>query len=184
MLVGYALNHDAGVYRMWNPTTDRVIVSCGIIWLRRMYFEQQQGPPNVIVGPTFTNEVWEGVGNDDTVEPSIDENVGNNETSNDEEKETESLDIERNDDSEDETCGDQEDSDDESFDDQEDSMVEDDNNITTGSDNGNITTTRSGRTVKPPSRLIEELGNSFLYNEIANVTNAERNYLAQIIAMQ
>ena len=170
MLVGYALNHDAGVYRMFNPETDRVIISRDIIWLRRMFFEQQQGPQNIIVGPTFTNEVWEGVGNEESNEPSVDETVANNEN---EENEIESIDNEQNGESDDESYGEH-----------EDSVAEEDESISTGSDTGNITTTRSGRTVKPPSRLIEEIGNSSIYNEIANVTNAERNYLAQIIAMQ
>ena len=39
MMVGYALNHAEGVYKMWNPITNRIIVSRDIIWMRRMYYK-------------------------------------------------------------------------------------------------------------------------------------------------
>ena len=64
MLVGYAIKRDSGVYRMWNETTNRVIVSKDVIWLKRMYFLQTTAVPDIINEPTFTNEVWEGTDND------------------------------------------------------------------------------------------------------------------------
>ena len=39
MFVGYAMNHDGDVYRMWNPETVRVMISRDVIWLKRMFFE-------------------------------------------------------------------------------------------------------------------------------------------------
>ena len=39
MFVGYALNHEGNVYRMWDPSTRRIHVSRDIIWLERMFFE-------------------------------------------------------------------------------------------------------------------------------------------------
>ena len=44
MFVGYAIDHDGDVYRMWNPNTNRVLVSRDVIWLKRMYFEPKEIP--------------------------------------------------------------------------------------------------------------------------------------------
>ena len=156
MLVGYAINHDSGVYRMWNETTNRVIVSRDVIWLKRMYFLQPTVVPDIINEPTFTNEVWEGTDNDGdegNVDPLIAESR--------EEPEDETTDDEENHSEESETDD-----------------IENENEVNEPNPpeaSRNVTTTRSGREIRPPSRLIEEIG---------NVTNAERNYLAQIIMMQ
>ena len=39
MLVGYAFDHAGDVYGMWNPDTNRVLISRDIIWLKRIFFE-------------------------------------------------------------------------------------------------------------------------------------------------
>ena len=39
MMVGYSMDHADGVYKMWNPITNRIIVSRDIIWMRRMYYK-------------------------------------------------------------------------------------------------------------------------------------------------
>ena len=44
MFVGYAINHDGDVYCMWDPNTNRVLISRDIIWLKRMYFEPKVIP--------------------------------------------------------------------------------------------------------------------------------------------
>ena len=51
MFVGYAMEHDGDVYRMWNPETDRVLISRDVIWMKRMFFEPKK--PKAI-------EVWAG----------------------------------------------------------------------------------------------------------------------------
>ena len=33
MMVGYALNHGAGTYRLYNPKTKRIIMSRNVTWL-------------------------------------------------------------------------------------------------------------------------------------------------------
>ena len=48
MFVGYAINHDSAVYRMWNEETNRVIVSRDVIWLRRMFYVQPDTVPDII----------------------------------------------------------------------------------------------------------------------------------------
>ena len=40
MMVGYCLQHDTGVYRMWDPNTNRIHVTRDIIWLQRMFFTE------------------------------------------------------------------------------------------------------------------------------------------------
>lgn len=45
MFVGYAKCKSANV-KMWDPNTNRVVVSCGVIWLGSMDFQQDC---NVIV---------------------------------------------------------------------------------------------------------------------------------------
>ena len=151
MLVGYAFNHDSGVHLMWNENTNRIIVSRDVIWLKRMYFERPTANPDMITEPNFTNEVREGDDNNGD-ESNGDEGIQ------DEENDRESIDNE-------EDLG-------------EDTENEDENNDTTEPNlteaSRNVTTTRSGREIRPPPRLIEEIG---------NVTNAERNYLAHIIMM-
>gem|GEM_PF-6951265 len=52
MFVGYAVNHDGDVYRMWNQETDRVMISRDVIWLKRMYFENLRQEV-VEVGPSI-----------------------------------------------------------------------------------------------------------------------------------
>jgi hypothetical protein len=38
MFVGYATKSGGDVYRMWNPHTNRLMITRDIIWLKRMYF--------------------------------------------------------------------------------------------------------------------------------------------------
>jgi hypothetical protein len=40
MFIGYAMDHDGNCYRMWNPTTDGVHVTCNIIWIWRMFYNK------------------------------------------------------------------------------------------------------------------------------------------------
>ena len=41
MFVCYMDDHDGDVYGMWNPNTGRVTVTRDIIWLQRMYFNEE-----------------------------------------------------------------------------------------------------------------------------------------------
>ena len=49
MFVGYAPEHPGDTYRMWNPKTDRVIVSRDVIWLKRMFFPAKKTVPEIRV---------------------------------------------------------------------------------------------------------------------------------------
>ena len=42
MLVGYNVNSGGDVYRMWNPTTSRVICTRDIIWLKKMFYTKSE----------------------------------------------------------------------------------------------------------------------------------------------
>ena len=41
MMVGYSVNHSDGVYRMWNPSSNRILISRDVVWLKRMYFQPE-----------------------------------------------------------------------------------------------------------------------------------------------
>ena len=132
MLVGYALNHDSGVYRLWNEATDRVIVSRDVTWLKRMYFEKRAENPEMIVAPTFTNEVWEGEDDNESIlEPSIDESEQSEDDSDTGSQQT---------------------------DDNNEDSGEEIENEEEGGQNAEATVTRRGRIVIPPERLLEESG--------------------------
>ena len=164
MFVGYAINHDSRVYRMWNRETNRIIISRDVIWLKRMFFERPVPIADVIVAPTFTNEVWEGNDNEDIVDPSIDKSNDEDDDGSDSEKESEE--------------------------DTDDKIETDDENVSANSansenNNPKVYTTRSGRGSKAPTRLNEEMGQpKKITNEISNLTHAERNYLAHLVLMQ
>ena len=40
MFVGYSLTHPTGCYRMYDPKTHRVHVSCDMVWLHSMYYQK------------------------------------------------------------------------------------------------------------------------------------------------
>eukprot|EP00957_Ditylum_brightwellii_P002739 210402-Ditylum_brightwellii.AAC.1 len=46
---GYAVNNSNGVYRMWNPSSNRVLVSRDVTWLKRMFFQPVNTPPELVV---------------------------------------------------------------------------------------------------------------------------------------
>ncbi len=41
MFVGYPANQEADSVRMWNPDTNEVVTSRGVIWLKCMFFEHK-----------------------------------------------------------------------------------------------------------------------------------------------
>jgi Reverse transcriptase (RNA-dependent DNA polymerase) len=41
MFVGHARNHDGDCYEMWNPSTNKIYVTRDVIWLNRMYFDEE-----------------------------------------------------------------------------------------------------------------------------------------------
>eukprot|EP00957_Ditylum_brightwellii_P139208 10610137-Ditylum_brightwellii.AAC.1 len=49
MMSGYAVNNTDGVYRMWNPASNRVLVSQDVTWLKRMFFQPINPPPELVV---------------------------------------------------------------------------------------------------------------------------------------
>ena len=74
ILVGYAINHPEGCYRMYDPATHRVHQSRDVVWLHRMFYEKcnnntELNTNNVSVGNLRNNsdgdlrfvEVGEGV---------------------------------------------------------------------------------------------------------------------------
>jgi hypothetical protein len=41
MFVGYNNYHSGNYYKMYNPVTSRVVITCDAIWLGRMYYTRQ-----------------------------------------------------------------------------------------------------------------------------------------------
>jgi hypothetical protein len=147
MLVGYALDHAGDVYRMWNPKTGRVHVTRDIIWLRRMFFKKIEDPEEIIVAPDVVvdeahknvSEVQAGESgasqpDEESTTTSDDESVEVGESSGTRSGDSHMIGNEN----EDEIV-------------EEESEDEDDDVI-------GAETTRSGRAVVPPTRLIEEYG--------------------------
>ena len=70
MFVGYPPNRESDSVRMWNPSTNRVMVTRDVIWLKRMFYE----PENTIV--MELDPV--GMAEDATDEHSITNDTSNN----------------------------------------------------------------------------------------------------------
>jgi hypothetical protein len=52
IFIGYARDHEGDCYRMWNPLTNGVSTTRDIIWLRRMYYSKD----NVVVEPMVLDD--------------------------------------------------------------------------------------------------------------------------------
>lgn len=55
--VGYSPDHDGDVYMMYNPSTNRVLTTRDIIWMRRMLYVPKKVPGGVTasqLGPLFS----------------------------------------------------------------------------------------------------------------------------------
>eukprot|EP00957_Ditylum_brightwellii_P152206 11587755-Ditylum_brightwellii.AAC.1 len=60
MMVGYTTSHSDGLYRMWNPNTNRILISRDVTWLKRMYFKHQKPELELSVnGEEISSEVRE-----------------------------------------------------------------------------------------------------------------------------
>ena len=69
MFIGYPPNRESDSVRMWNPSTNRVMVTRDILWLKQMLYE----PENMIV--MELDPV--GMANDATDEHSITNDASN-----------------------------------------------------------------------------------------------------------
>jgi hypothetical protein len=89
MFVGYAADHSADCYRMWDPLTSRLHVSRDVVWLRRMFFTKKVlGDDELVVvipqvsdpGETCVT-TGEGFDESDTDEESVEDIDGGEEES-------------------------------------------------------------------------------------------------------
>eukprot|EP00957_Ditylum_brightwellii_P138425 10550537-Ditylum_brightwellii.AAC.1 len=53
MLVGYALNHEDIIYRLWNPNSSNLHITRGVAWLKCMYYQQKTGNTEIVTGLTM-----------------------------------------------------------------------------------------------------------------------------------
>jgi hypothetical protein len=136
-MVGYSTNHDSDCYQMWDPVTGGVHNTRDVTWMHRMFFERQVShgiviPPMIIQGIDETpTRSGEGI-NDNAVDEETEDGI-NVETVIEDDDETDA---------------------------ESELPMEGDANVM-----GNPTSpiegvnqTRSGRTIKPPERLIQEIG--------------------------
>jgi hypothetical protein len=131
MFVGYALDHLGDMYQMWDLETGGVHVSRDIIWMKRMFYEKKDKEESE-VNPMETD----GVDNNVNVPQQVSAEIGEGNTSeNEETKENEEQEQEN----EEEEHGNDGKEDEDEPEEQ-------------------LTTTHSGRTVIPQQHLIEEAG--------------------------
>jgi hypothetical protein len=67
MFVGYAIDHEGDCYRMRGPNTSRIHETRDIIWMQRMFYQQQLPEANLALDPiefqVHDKVVREGVDN-------------------------------------------------------------------------------------------------------------------------
>jgi hypothetical protein len=145
MFVGYALNHEGDCYRMWDPITSRVHVTRDIVWLKRMFFAR---PPELgddeAVSPGVLLPVAEPDENQDAEAEDNDENTADETPADVDESSLQQPPVEDLSGDGDDEVNDNEDKDD------EDEALD--------AADGPPVTTKSGRAIRAPSRLIQEIG--------------------------
>jgi hypothetical protein len=94
MFVGYS-DRESNSYRMWNPKTNRVVVTRDVIWLKRYFFLQPDTPFQVEEQPLgYTGGAFEDDPDGDKVDGEVTpkgEAVDEDETDFDEEEESEEV---------------------------------------------------------------------------------------------
>jgi hypothetical protein len=75
MFVGYATDHEGDCYRMWDPITNGVHQSRDVIWMRRMYYAHDIGH-DIVVTPMVIPGI-DDPGNDPGNDPVNDPGAGN-----------------------------------------------------------------------------------------------------------
>jgi hypothetical protein len=134
MMAGYSTNHNGDCYQMWDPITGGVHDTRDVTWMHRMFFVREINHmlviPPMIIPDIDGNPTGSGEGiNDDAIEDETEEGI---------DVET---DIEEDAESELPKEGDAT------------SIMGN-----TTAPNEGVNQTRSGRTIKPPERLIQEIG--------------------------
>ena len=57
MFVGYAMEHEGGVYRMYNPKAKRLVTTRDIIWLSSMWYTESQDL-DLTMEPSIVMEIY------------------------------------------------------------------------------------------------------------------------------
>ena len=52
ILVGYAAEHNGDCYEMWDPVKGSVHVTHDVVWLKKMYYKEQEGGETLALKPT------------------------------------------------------------------------------------------------------------------------------------
>jgi hypothetical protein len=172
MFVGYALNHAGDVYEMWDPKTKRVHVMRDVIWLKRMFYQ------NKCQEHEYAIDIH--IPTDPGVNMQVNDNKKNieaGEGANDQPEGEKYIGTNVNEVQDDETnVNDVSDDEDQAKNEKEDEPI---NPVDYQIPGGTAwTSTRSGRSVKAPARLINEMGTPAVQQQHYEIklTDAERNY--------
>lgn len=165
MFVGYPNNHAGDVYEMWDPKTKRVRTTRDIIWLHRMYYQKPAILSDYGIGPIefvtdAKNKKQDGnAGNVQGTRANVQGSSGTVQEVSQNAKNVEA-------DSEEAGEGNEQE------DELEDTLDKDDE-----AEEQEASATRSGRAVKAPGRLIEEMGGIAAGDEYEiGLTQAEAKY--------
>eukprot|EP00957_Ditylum_brightwellii_P184477 14050763-Ditylum_brightwellii.AAC.1 len=70
MLVSYTVNDSNSIYRIWNPSTNQILISQDVTWLKCMFFKTPHTDPEIHGGVNITSEA-----RDSAVKESDDQNT-------------------------------------------------------------------------------------------------------------
>jgi hypothetical protein len=155
MFVGYALDHAGDVYRMWNPKTGRVHEMRDVIWLLRMYFKKPMEQEEIGIMPTLDENKMVQVGESEATQMTESLSESESVDNHSEAGERNGTNVRAEEARENDGGAEEEKNEDE---------------------DEAIKTTRSGRAVTKPTRLIEEYGASGYDNYSIGLTDTEQQY--------
>jgi septum formation inhibitor MinC len=163
MFVGYALGHTGHTYRMWDPKTGDVHVSCDMIWLRQMFYKAKTSANYIEVNFELEQAIHKTIEadeDDQSSSESSNKSSKSSEVEEIEEQETESVHQDK------ETP--QDIPDDDQPDEPEEPPV-------TRTRSGR-TITRSGQTIQQPRHFVEDISAGVFETLTKDITNVSKKW--------
>jgi hypothetical protein len=152
MFVRYALGHTGDTYRMWDPKTGGVHVSCNVIWLRQMFYKAKTGANYVEVNVEPEETIHKNLEADEDASSSSESSKSSESSESEVELEEETENVHEDEDT------------------PQDTPDEDQ------PDEPQVTRTRSGRAVQQPRHFVEDIGAGVF----ETLTKAEQGYYQRL----
>lgn len=159
MFVGYADDHAGDVYEMWDPKTKRIHKTRDVIWLKRMFYEKPKDKKEFVPRiELYDEDQDQDVPQDESVQGADSASVGKGTQGNSNAEQAQTQGLTR-----------------------ANAQTNQNSGTTVAEPQAEVepvqqtTTTRSGRSVRPSTRLIEEIGD-LAVSEGVVLTNAEIHY--------